>query len=177
MPAFRGASWALQSTGETPVPPIPQKTLFFNPLRLFPLIFFAPLPGLFAAEFPDDALPAVFAVQAGIGAGPAGIQTFLAVRQFHLLTDYAGLPFRVKTALHRLATPLFSLYRTYIIIPDVRGGGAGSLPSLSMSIWLFQKDKPHAKTQRRKVRRTHIEKGLDTARQLERSLKKELFIF
>jgi hypothetical protein len=67
---------------------------------LFLLQLLAALPGFLAAEFPDDTFPAVFAVEAGVGAGPAGIQAFLAIPELHLLALYAGFPFWVKSTLH-----------------------------------------------------------------------------
>jgi hypothetical protein len=71
-------------------------TLFpFFPFPLSPLIFLAPLPGFFAAEFPDDAALTEFAVEAGVGAGPAGVQAFLAVGDLHFLAQDAGVPVRV----------------------------------------------------------------------------------
>jgi len=62
------------------------------------LVFLTPLLGLFAAEFPDDAFPAEFAVDAGVGAGLAKVQALLAVPQFMLLAGDARFPLRVKTA-------------------------------------------------------------------------------
>ena len=61
-------------------------------------MFLTPLPGLFAAEFPDDAALAEFAVEAGVGAGPAVIQALLAVGDLHFLADHAGVPVRVMAA-------------------------------------------------------------------------------
>jgi len=57
-----------------------------------------PLFGLFAAEFPDDAALAEFAVEAGVGAGPAGVQALLAVGDLHFLADDTGVPGRVMAA-------------------------------------------------------------------------------
>jgi hypothetical protein len=57
-----------------------------------------PLPGLFAAEFPDDAALAEFAVEAGVGAGLTVIQAFLAVGHLHLLAQDAGVPVRMVAA-------------------------------------------------------------------------------
>jgi hypothetical protein len=65
-------------------------------LRLRRLL--AALFGLFAAEFPDDATLAEFAVEAGVGASLAIIQAFLAVGNFHLLAQHAGVPVRVVAA-------------------------------------------------------------------------------
>jgi hypothetical protein len=64
-------------------------------LGLFP----APLPGLFAAELPDDAALAEFAVEAGVGAGLTVVQALLAVGHLHFLADDAGVPVRVMAAL------------------------------------------------------------------------------
>ena len=68
------------------------------PFFLFLSLFFTPLPGLLAAEFPDDAALPEFAVEAGVGAGPAGIQALLAVSDLHFLADDAGVPVRVMAA-------------------------------------------------------------------------------
>jgi len=57
-----------------------------------------PLFGLLAAEFPDDAALAEFAVEAGVGAGPARVQALLAVGNLHFLADDAGVPVRVMAA-------------------------------------------------------------------------------
>jgi hypothetical protein len=74
-------------------------TLFaFSPVSLFPLIFLTALFGFLAAEFPDDAALAKFAVDTGVGAGLAQIQAFLAVTELHFLAEDAGLPVRVKAA-------------------------------------------------------------------------------
>ena len=84
---------------------------------LLPLLFcqfLTTLPGLFAAEFPDDAAGAEFTVKTGIGAGPAGIQAFLAVPELHFLALHASLPSRVIAAFHELTAPLFFLWQTYI---------------------------------------------------------------
>jgi len=72
----------------------------FSPLSLFPFFFLAALPGLFAAKFPDNAFPSVFAIDAGVGAGSAGVQAFLAVAELHLIADHTAFPLRVKTAFH-----------------------------------------------------------------------------
>ena len=76
--------------------------MIFKLSRFFPslpaLTFFTPLPGFFAAQLPNDAAGAKFAVKAGVGAGAADVQAFLAVAELHLLADHAGLPVRVKTA-------------------------------------------------------------------------------
>jgi len=62
-----------------------------------------PLLGLFPAEFPDDATLAEFAVEAGVGAGPARVQALLAVGNLHFLADDAGVPVRVMAAfIHKL---------------------------------------------------------------------------
>jgi hypothetical protein len=60
--------------------------------------FLTALFGFFAAEFPDDAAGAELAVEAGVGAGPAIIQAFLAVGDLHLLAQHAGGPVRVMAA-------------------------------------------------------------------------------
>jgi hypothetical protein len=56
------------------------------------------LPGLFTAEFPNDAALAELAVEAGVGAGPASVQALLAVADLHFLADHAGVPVRVVAA-------------------------------------------------------------------------------
>jgi len=64
-----------------------------------PLSFFlAPFPGFLAAELPDDAALAEFAVEAGVGAGPASVQALLAVGNLHFLADDTGVPVRVMAA-------------------------------------------------------------------------------
>ena len=52
------------------------------------------------AEFPDDALSAELAVSAGVGAGFAVIQAFLAVADAHFGALHPGLAVGVVTALH-----------------------------------------------------------------------------
>jgi hypothetical protein len=73
------------------VPPI---LWFLNrfPFFLFLHLFLTPFLGFLAAEFPDDAAGAEFAVEAGVGAGPASIQALLAVADLHFLADDAGVP-------------------------------------------------------------------------------------
>jgi hypothetical protein len=61
-------------------------------------LLLAALFSFLAAEFPDDAAWAKLAVQAGVGAGAASVQAFLAVPQFMFLALYAGLPLRMKSA-------------------------------------------------------------------------------
>jgi hypothetical protein len=61
-------------------------------------LFLAPLFGLLAAELPDDAALAEFAIEAGVGAGPARVQALLAVGNLHFLADDAGVPVRVMAA-------------------------------------------------------------------------------
>ena len=61
-------------------------------------LLLTPLFGLFAAEFPDDAAGAEFAVEAGVGAGLAVIQAFLAIADLHFLAEDAGVPVRVMAA-------------------------------------------------------------------------------
>jgi len=70
--------------------------------KRFKIIFFllATLLGLFAAEFPDDAALARFAIIAGVGAGLALVQAFLAIVVLHLVAAIRGLPPRVKAAFH-----------------------------------------------------------------------------
>jgi hypothetical protein len=58
-----------------------------------------PLLSLLAAEFPDEAFAAEFAVEAGVGAGLAEIQALLAVTELHLLAADRGVPVRVKTTI------------------------------------------------------------------------------
>jgi len=87
--------------GLCPPPPTPASIFFLGQLL-------AALAGLLAAEFPDDAFPAEFAIEAGVGAGPAGVQALLAVPKLHLLALYAGLPLWMKSTLHGLSAPLFS---------------------------------------------------------------------
>jgi hypothetical protein len=60
--------------------------------------FLTPLPGLFAAEFPDDATLAEFTVETGVGAGLTVVQALLAVGDLHLLAQDAGVPVRVMAA-------------------------------------------------------------------------------
>jgi hypothetical protein len=80
----------------------------FKLLRLFglllsALILLTPLFGFLAAEFPDDAALAKFAIKAGVRAGPTKVQAFLAVSQFMLLAVDARFPVRVKTAfIHKI---------------------------------------------------------------------------
>jgi hypothetical protein len=66
----------------------------------FLALLLAALFSLFAAEFPDDAGPPGLAVNAGVGAGPAGVQTLLAVVVFHFVAAVVGLPARMKAAFH-----------------------------------------------------------------------------
>ncbi len=63
-----------------------------------PYLFFflAALLGFFAAEFPDDAAGAEFAVKAGVGAGLAQVQALLAIAVFVLLALDASRPVRMK---------------------------------------------------------------------------------
>jgi hypothetical protein len=70
----------------------------FSPFSLLPFIFLAPLLGLLAAEFPDDAARTEFAVDTGVGAGLTQVQAFLAIAELHFLAKDAGLPVRVKAA-------------------------------------------------------------------------------
>ena len=82
--------------GEPPVAPI-HGMISLAFLR-FALILLTPFPGFLAAELPDDAALAEFAVEAGVGAGPAGVQTLLAVGDLHFLAQDAGVPVRVVAA-------------------------------------------------------------------------------
>lgn len=68
----------------------------------------APLPGLPAAQLPDDALGAGLAVVARVGAGQAFLQALTAVPIFHLVTPHVGFPVRVKTAFHLVFCPPLS---------------------------------------------------------------------
>jgi hypothetical protein len=61
-------------------------------------LLLTPLFGLLAAEFPDDAALAEFAVEAGVGASPARVQALLTVGDLHFLADDAGVPVRVMAA-------------------------------------------------------------------------------
>jgi hypothetical protein len=61
-------------------------------------LLLAPLPGLLAAEFPDDAALTEFAVEAGVGTGLAVIQALLAIGDLHFLAQDAGVPVRVMAA-------------------------------------------------------------------------------
>ncbi len=63
------------------------------------VLFPAALLGFLAAEFPDDAAGAEFAVEAGVGAGPASVQALLAVAVFVLLAHDASPPLRVKSTI------------------------------------------------------------------------------
>jgi hypothetical protein len=66
----------------------------------FLALLLAALFGLFAAEFPNDTGPSGLAVNAGVGAGPAGVQALLAVVVFHFITAVVSLPARMKAAFH-----------------------------------------------------------------------------
>jgi hypothetical protein len=61
-------------------------------------LLLTPLPGFFAAEFPDDAAGAEFAVEAGVGAGLAVVQALLTVGDLHFLAEDTGVPVRVMAA-------------------------------------------------------------------------------
>jgi hypothetical protein len=61
------------------------KLLRLLPFPRFALILFATLFGFLAAEFPDDAALAEFAVEAGVRAGLTVIQALLAVGDLHFL--------------------------------------------------------------------------------------------
>ena len=73
-------------------------------------LFPAALFGLFAATFPNDALDPGLAIIAGVGAGPALIQTILAVGVSHLVAAVRGGPPRMKAAFH---VPLFPSLQYY----------------------------------------------------------------
>jgi hypothetical protein len=70
----------------------------FSPFPLFALIILTPLFGFLTAQLPDDAAGAELAVEAGVGAGPAGVQALLAVAELHLLAQDAGVPVRMVAA-------------------------------------------------------------------------------
>ena len=67
-------------------------------VSLWFFISLTPLPGFFAAQFPDDAAGAELAIKTGVGAGFALVQALLAIPEFHLLALHAGLPPWVMTA-------------------------------------------------------------------------------
>jgi hypothetical protein len=76
---------------------------------LFGSFLFPAAPfGLFAADFPNDATGAGFAVITGVGAGPALVQAFLTVGVAHFIATVRGLPSRMKAAFH---VSLFSSLR------------------------------------------------------------------
>ena len=89
-------------------------------------LLLTPLPGLFAAEFPNDAAGAELAVEAGVGAGLAVIQALLAVGHLHLLAQDTGVPVRVMAA--------FIHIFHYAIITEAVGlnQGARELPDGSL---------------------------------------------
>jgi hypothetical protein len=104
----------------------------FFPFRLFPLVFLTPFLGLFAAEFPDNTAGAELAVNAGVGAGPAGIQALLAVAEFMLLALHASFPLRVKTAcIHTVIIAISLLNVTHDIYN-----------LLKLSVYLTKNQKP-----------------------------------
>jgi hypothetical protein len=72
---------------------------YFRISRLRNLLF-TPFLGLFAAQFPDDALGAGLAVIAGVGAGPALVRAFPAIAVVHFIAPDVGVPPRVKAAFH-----------------------------------------------------------------------------
>jgi hypothetical protein len=59
-------------------------------------LFLAAFLGFLAAQLPDDAAGAEFAVKARVGAGLAQVQALLAIAVFVLLALDAGRPVRVK---------------------------------------------------------------------------------
>jgi hypothetical protein len=102
--------------------------LNFFAFSLGALILLAALLGLFAAEFPDDAAGAEFAVNTGVCAGPAHVQAFLAVAELHLLADHAGVPVRVKTAF---------VHAIIISKHGVSPKATGSAAPFQMDAWLI----------------------------------------
>jgi len=65
------------------------------------VVFFpTTLFGLFAADFPDNATRAGFAVITGVGAGPAFVQALLTVVVVHFIAPVPGFPARMKAAFH-----------------------------------------------------------------------------
>jgi hypothetical protein len=73
----------------------------------FLALLLAALFSLFAAEFPDNAGPPGFAVDAGVGAGPALVQAILAVVILHFVAAVMGLTARMKAAFHVPLLPSF----------------------------------------------------------------------
>jgi hypothetical protein len=73
--------------------------------------FLTPLLRLLAAELIDDAAGAEFAVEAGVGAGPAIVQALLAVGDLHFLAEDAGVPVRVVAAFIHIFHP-YSIAKT-----------------------------------------------------------------
>jgi hypothetical protein len=71
------------------------------------LFFLAP-----SAQFPDDALGSELAVTAGVGAGLALIQAFLAISDFHLAAFDGGITIGMVKAFHGVSSyPLVFLSR------------------------------------------------------------------
>ena len=74
------------------------------------MLLLATFFGFFAAEFPDDATLAKFTIDAGVGAGLAFVQTFLAIIIIHFLAMDTGFPVGVKTAVHGAVLVISKLY-------------------------------------------------------------------
>jgi hypothetical protein len=74
---------------------------------IFLTLLLAALFGLFAAKLPNNAASPVLTVNAGVGAGPAGVQALLAVVVLHLVAKVMGLPARMKAAFHVPLLPSF----------------------------------------------------------------------
>jgi hypothetical protein len=82
-------------------PIIPVRSVFRTRFLItfsLPRLLLAALFGLLAAQFPDDAALAKFAVDTRVGAGPAIVQAFLTVTDFHFLADDTAVPVRVMAA-------------------------------------------------------------------------------
>ncbi|MBN2124437.1 MAG: hypothetical protein JW821_09115 [Deltaproteobacteria bacterium] len=73
-----------------------------------------------AAKLPNDALRPKLAISTRVSAGLAGIETFLAIPDIHLLALHAGLSIRMKAAIHfslpsigtKLSSPVVSQGRS-----------------------------------------------------------------
>jgi hypothetical protein len=114
--------------------------------RLF--LFLTAFFGLFAAQFPDDALSAELAVNAGVGAGLALIQAFLAVAQFMFLAADRSVPIRVKAA--------FVSEAHRFILSKTRGRGEGLPLSLARRLpptdWSPRRKNSHPPLKKEKIR-------------------------
>jgi hypothetical protein len=86
-----------------------RKTAHRKPERasIFLTLLLTALFGLFAAKLPNNAGSPGLAVDAGVGAGPAGVQALLAVVVLHLVAAVMGLPARMKAAFHVPLLPSF----------------------------------------------------------------------